>query len=76
MFFSEQDNSTNQSKAEEKSRVYYRSCLDKNETIEKLGPKPMQDFLKQVSLYSLLINNQNNLAPILFVVKLPRAICS
>lgn len=49
IFFTEQD-SKNQSKAEEESRIYYRSCLDKNETIEKLGAVPMQEFLKEVSI--------------------------
>uniref|UniRef100_T1KLB5 Uncharacterized protein n=1 Tax=Tetranychus urticae TaxID=32264 RepID=T1KLB5_TETUR len=48
----EQD-STNQSKAEEESRVYYRSCLDKNETIEKLGAMPMQQFLTEIGGWNM-----------------------
>lgn len=35
--------------AERKARHYYRSCLDKNETIESLGAQPMIDFLRTVS---------------------------
>lgn len=38
----------NQSKAENKARTFYRSCLDKNGTIEKLGAKPMLNVLKDV----------------------------
>jgi len=48
--FAEADDA-NQSKAEQKSRVYYRSCLDKNDTIEKLGSKPLEQFLAQVSFF-------------------------
>ena len=43
------------SSAERKARTYYHSCVDKNETIEKLGPKPMQRFLNKVSL-SFIVN--------------------
>lgn len=43
---------SNSSAAEQKARVYYASCLDKNETIERLGAEPMIDFLKDVSCLS------------------------
>ncbi|CAG2117658.1 unnamed protein product, partial [Medioppia subpectinata] len=39
--------------AETKARIYYHSCVDKNETMEKLGPKPMQDFLKQINGWNI-----------------------
>lgn len=31
--------------AEQKAKVYYESCLDKDEEMEKLGAKPMIDLL-------------------------------
>ncbi|GLV38283.1 Neprilysin 3 [Carabus blaptoides fortunei] len=36
------------SKAEQKAKIYYESCLDVNETIEALGAAPMLKLLKDV----------------------------
>lgn len=37
-----------QSKAEQKAKLYYESCLDEDETIEKLGARPMLQLIKEV----------------------------
>ncbi|XP_017869942.1 PREDICTED: endothelin-converting enzyme 1 isoform X1 [Drosophila arizonae] len=39
---------TFKSEAERKAKVYYESCLDVDEHMEKLGAKPMIDLLKQI----------------------------
>lgn len=39
---------TFQSKAEQKAKLYYESCLDENEKIEKLGAGPMLKLIKEV----------------------------
>lgn len=31
--------------AEEKAKIYYDSCLDRNDTVESRGAKPMQDLV-------------------------------
>lgn len=36
---------TLKSKAEQKAKLYYESCLDVNETVEALGSQPMLDLL-------------------------------
>lgn len=36
------------SEAEKKAKIYYESCLDKNDEIEKLGAKPMVDLLWKI----------------------------
>lgn len=36
------------SKAEKKAKLYYTSCLDENETMEKLGAQPMLQLLQQI----------------------------
>lgn len=41
------------SKAEEKAKMYYLSCMDANETIEALGAKPMLNLLKNVSGWNI-----------------------
>lgn len=41
------------SDAERKARIYYDSCMDKNETIEKLGAEPMQNFLSQINGWNI-----------------------
>lgn len=50
-----EENLTYTSDAQIKAKVYYRSCLDKNETIEKLGSKPLLDFIEQVITSECLI---------------------
>lgn len=35
--------------AEEKAKIYYESCLDKNNTLEQRGAKPMQELIESVS---------------------------
>lgn len=44
-----EENITYTSDAQRKAKIYYQSCLDKNETIEKLSSKPMLDFIEVVS---------------------------
>ncbi|GIY38903.1 endothelin-converting enzyme homolog [Caerostris darwini] len=41
------------SAAEEKARVYYLSCLDKNETVDKLGGQPMLELLNKVGGWNI-----------------------
>lgn len=36
------------SKAEQKAKMYYESCLDVNDTIEELGAKPMLLLLREL----------------------------
>ncbi|XP_054159302.1 endothelin-converting enzyme homolog isoform X2 [Oppia nitens] len=40
-------------KAERKARIYYDSCVDKNETIERLGHKPLQEFLDDINGWNI-----------------------
>ena len=44
-----EENKTYTSDAQKKAKIYYKSCLDKNETIERLGSKPMLQFIELVS---------------------------
>lgn len=39
---------TLKSKAEQKAKMYYESCLDTNDTIETLGAKPMLELIQKV----------------------------
>ncbi|XP_066972387.1 endothelin-converting enzyme homolog isoform X3 [Macrobrachium rosenbergii] len=41
------------SNTEEKARIFYRSCLDTNKTIEKLGGKPVLNLLKLMGGWSI-----------------------
>lgn len=41
------------SDAEEKARKYYKSCMDKNETQEKLGAQPLIELLTKVGGWSV-----------------------
>lgn len=36
------------SKAEKKAKLYYQSCMDEDETMEKLGAQPLQTLLVQI----------------------------
>lgn len=47
------------SKAEKKAKMYYESCLDENETIEKLGAKPMLKFLRDIGGWNVTANVTN-----------------
>ncbi|KPI97453.1 Endothelin-converting enzyme 1 [Papilio xuthus] len=42
--------------AEAKARIYYDACIDTNETIEKLGEKPLIGVIKQLGGWHLLPN--------------------
>lgn len=44
----ERNESTFKSIAERKAKLYYESCLDVDETMEKLGAKPMLSLLREV----------------------------
>lgn len=41
------------SEAEKKARIYYTSCLDKNETVDKLGAKPMIELLSKIGGWNI-----------------------
>lgn len=41
------------SKAERNARIYYHSCLDKNGILEKLGAKPLRDFIKKIGGWNI-----------------------
>ncbi|XP_034950226.1 endothelin-converting enzyme homolog [Chelonus insularis] len=41
------------SEAEKKAKLYYLSCMDANETIEKLGGQPMLDILENVGGWNI-----------------------
>lgn len=36
--------------AEQKAKIYYESCLDTNDIVEKRGIKPMLDLIESVSI--------------------------
>lgn len=38
------------SAAENKAKMYYDSCMDRNGTMDKLKSKPLQDFIDLVSI--------------------------
>lgn len=40
--------------AEAKARVYYDSCIDTNETIEKLAEKPLLSVIKKIGGWHIL----------------------
>ncbi|KAK7794358.1 hypothetical protein R5R35_007241 [Gryllus longicercus] len=42
-----------ESEAERKAQMYYKSCMDVNDTIETLGAKPMLDLLKKVGGWNI-----------------------
>ncbi|KAI4454811.1 zinc metalloprotease family m13 neprilysin-related [Holotrichia oblita] len=48
---------TLKSKAEQKAKLYYESCLDLNETIETLGAKPMLDLLIKIDGWNISKSN-------------------
>ncbi|XP_017775297.1 PREDICTED: endothelin-converting enzyme 1 isoform X2 [Nicrophorus vespilloides] len=41
------------SKAEQKAKLYYESCLDLNDTVENLGAKPMLELLKNIGGWNI-----------------------
>ncbi len=41
------------SSAETKARLYYKSCMDEDKIIEKLGDKPLQDLLRKVGGWNI-----------------------
>lgn len=44
----ERDVNTFKSKAEKKAKLYYESCLDDDELMEKMGGEPLVQFLRQI----------------------------
>uniref|UniRef100_A0A1Q3G4E4 Putative m13 family peptidase n=4 Tax=Culex tarsalis TaxID=7177 RepID=A0A1Q3G4E4_CULTA len=44
------------SKAEKKAKLYYQSCLDEDETMEKLGADPLLKLLKNVGGWNVTAN--------------------
>lgn len=53
--FSEKVNITDGG-AEAKARIYYDACIDTNETIEKLGPKPLLGVIETLGGWHILPN--------------------
>lgn len=47
------------SKAEQKAKMYYESCLDVNDTIENLGAKPMLELLKTIGGWNVTNSSFN-----------------
>lgn len=47
------------SKAEKKAKLYYESCLDENETIEKLGASPMLKLIRDIGGWNVTSNSTN-----------------
>lgn len=47
------------SKAEKKAKLYYESCLDEDEKIEKLGAKPMLDLIQKIGGWNVTSNSTN-----------------
>lgn len=47
-------NISNPADAEAKARIYYDACIDTNETIEKLGEKPLVAVIKQLGGWHIL----------------------
>ncbi|PZC81626.1 hypothetical protein B5X24_HaOG212332 [Helicoverpa armigera] len=50
----EKVNISNPADAEAKARIYYDACIDTNETIEKLGEKPLVAVIKQLGGWHIL----------------------
>lgn len=53
LMFSEKPFVELRSKAEEKAKMYYLSCMDSNETIEALGAEPMLNLLRKVGGWNI-----------------------
>ncbi|XP_050713079.1 endothelin-converting enzyme homolog isoform X3 [Eriocheir sinensis] len=51
-----ESNSTLESKAEEKARIFYKSCIDVNKTIETLGAKPVKSIIENMGGWSITKN--------------------
>lgn len=49
----EQPLNTSTSTAETKARQYYRSCMDEDKLIEKMGDKPLQDLLRDLGGWNI-----------------------
>lgn len=49
------------SEAEEKAKLYYESCLDEDETLEKLGGKPMLDLIRNIGGWNITTDSGFNL---------------
>lgn len=47
------------SKAEKKAKLYYESCLDENELMEKAGAKPMLKLIHDVGGWNVTSNATN-----------------
>lgn len=49
----EEEKSNSSSKAENQARIYYRSCLDVNETIETRGTDPLLNYIKSIGGWNI-----------------------
>lgn len=49
----ERDLNTFKSKAERKAKLYYQSCLDENELIEKMGAQPMLKLIDDIGGWNI-----------------------
>lgn len=50
------------SKAEKKAKLYYESCMDADETMERLGADPLITLLRQVGGWNVTESNYNHSA--------------
>lgn len=57
----EQPRSSFKSKAEEKAKMYYESCLDVNDTVETLGAKPMLELIQKLGGWNITNPKEFNL---------------
>lgn len=53
MTISEQPVENLKSKAEEKAKMYYESCLDTNDTVEQLGAQPMINLIRKLGGWNI-----------------------
>lgn len=49
----EQPTETLKSKAEQKAKMYYESCLDPNDAVETLGAEPMHNLLRKIGGWNI-----------------------
>lgn len=50
------------SKAEKKAKLYYESCLDENELIEKMGAQPMLKLIQDIGGWNVSGTNRFNVS--------------
>lgn len=59
VYFVAKDESDIKSKAEKKAKIYYESCMDPDDVIEKFGAEPMNTLLSKIGGWSITHSNFN-----------------